>query len=105
VKRRRKRRLIIRSSRVTRILSLGLIDRTVTVDPDKQVVTVRDRRFWFGSRVEKYPFDLITAVSFHFLRGLDHSGTVFGSDRGVLCRRLEVVRRVEFGCASVLVCW
>ena len=78
---RRGRRLLIRSSAVTRALSLGLLNRTVTVDPERKVLTVRDKRLWFRSRTERYPFDLVTAVSFSFLRGIAHDSTAFGSDR------------------------
>ena len=79
--RKRGRRLFIRTSPITRVLSLGLINRTVIVDPDRKILTVRDKRFWFGSRIERYPYDLVTAVSFNFLRGIDHDSTAFGSDR------------------------
>src|SRR5688500_18163768 len=79
--RRRGRRLIVRSSPITRGLSLGLVNRTVVFDPDRRAVTVRDRRYWVGERGERYLFDLITGVSFHLLRGIDHDPAVFGSDR------------------------
>jgi hypothetical protein len=79
--RRRGRRLVIHSNLITRVASLGLSAREVVVDPDRRVLTVRDRRWWVGKRVERFPFDLITAVSFHFLGGLNHSGSVFTSDR------------------------
>ena len=79
--RKKGRKLIVRSSRLTRFRSLGLFNRTMTVDPDRKVIVVRDRRFWFDERVERYPFDLITGVSFHLLQGLNHDPSIFTSDR------------------------
>jgi hypothetical protein len=73
------RKLIVRTSPVARSLTLGLLDRTMTVDPDKKRVRVRDRRFWFGARVETYPFDLITAISYH-LSSANHSGSVYSNN-------------------------
>jgi hypothetical protein len=78
--RKKGRKLIVTSSRLTRLLSLGLFNRTMTVDPDRKVIVVRDQRFWFDERVERYPFDLITGVSFH-LGGLNHDPSLFTSDR------------------------
>jgi FAD/FMN-containing dehydrogenase len=79
--RRRGRRLVIRSGRATRIASLGLSDRTVVVDPDRRDITIRVRRFWFGRRADRIPFDLIAAVTFHFLASPNHDATVFAADR------------------------
>lgn len=78
--RKKGRKLIVTSSRLTRWISLGLFNRTMTVDPDRKVVIVRDLRFWFDERVERYPFDLITGVSFH-LGGFNHDPSIFTSDR------------------------
>lgn len=64
--RKRGRNLVVRTGAAVRRLSLGLLDRTMTVDPDKKVIRVKDRRFWFGEHTEKYPFDLITGVSFGY---------------------------------------
>jgi hypothetical protein len=79
--RRRGRKLIVRTNPRTRVLTLGLSDRTMVVDPDRRVLTVRDRRFWFGNRVERYPFDLIAAVSFHLRSGFDRDSSLFTTDR------------------------
>ncbi len=58
------RRLVVRTGRRVRWLTVGLADRTVVVDPDKRVVRVCNRRWWMSEQTDKYPFDLIAGVTF-----------------------------------------
>jgi hypothetical protein len=72
--RRSGRKLIIRTSRVARWLSLGMVNRKVVIDPDRKRVRIEDRFMWFRPTYDSYSFDLITGVSFHLNNGLRNEG-------------------------------
>lgn len=61
--RRRGRKLVVRTAREARVLSLGAVDREVVIDPDRRVVLIRDRGWW-SRHTDRIPFDLIEAVTY-----------------------------------------
>jgi hypothetical protein len=49
-----------------RLLTLGLLYKRVTVDPDKKVVTVYRRNGWFFTRTRQIPFGSIATVTYGY---------------------------------------
>jgi hypothetical protein len=61
-----KGKLVAKSSLYQRIISLGLLNRKVVVDPARRTVTISRSRFWFFRRRRRIPFDLIRAVTYGY---------------------------------------
>jgi hypothetical protein len=70
---RRKGKLIAESGLAARVFWLGAFSRRVVVDPDAGAVKVETRSWWFRRERKKYPFDLISAVSYGYY-GAAHRG-------------------------------
>ncbi len=58
--------LVARTNLTLRILSLGLMNRKVRVDRNKEEVTISRRLFWFYPRRRRIPFAHIEAVTYSY---------------------------------------
>jgi hypothetical protein len=59
-------RLFARTGWRVIILSLGLLYRSVTVDPTREQVTIYRRYFWFFARRRQIPFKKVEAVAYGY---------------------------------------
>lgn len=64
--RKRKGRLIATTAWRVRILSLGLMIRRVTIDPQEQQITISRRLFWFFPRRRRIRFGAVAAVTYGY---------------------------------------
>jgi len=58
--------LVARTNLQLRILTLGLMNRKVRVDPKKEEVTISRRLFWFYPRRRRISFKRIAAVTYGY---------------------------------------
>src|SRR5262249_44454475 len=58
--------LVAATSLQLRLLTLGLINRRVSIDPKRRMITLSRRLFWFFSRRQRIPFDAIAAISYGY---------------------------------------
>lgn len=59
-------RLVATTAWKTRLLTLGMLNRTVNVDPAQQTITIRDRTAWFFKRRRRIGFGVIRAVTYSY---------------------------------------
>src|SRR5438552_1205170 len=59
-------RLVARSGWKTRLLTLGLSNKELVVDPKAREVHLRRRRFWFWRRGTRIRFDTIAGVIYRY---------------------------------------
>ena len=58
--------LVVTSGWKTLVLTLGLVWRRVTVDPDKEIATIESRYFWTVERLREVTFREIRAVTYGY---------------------------------------
>lgn len=58
--------LVVRTSLVAMLLTLGLWTRRVIVTPGEKSIVIRDRYLWLIPRERRYPFQAIRAVTYGY---------------------------------------
>jgi hypothetical protein len=73
-------KLVARTSLVGLLITLTLLHRTVTVDPEKRLLTVRRRLFWFFTRTRSVPFGHIESLTYSYEDWNPSTGMGFAGD-------------------------
>lgn len=61
-----KGKLVAKSSFYQRVITLGLLNRKVIVDPSRRTITISRSLFWFFRPRRRISFDLIRAVTYGY---------------------------------------